>query len=56
MEPADAERHGREGRMAERVGASKSDTLQNHDQVVGRLYQTPLSVAIRGNSGVGLPR
>ena len=51
-----AERHGREGRTAEAAGATESDALQNLGQIVERLYQTPLSLSIRGNSGVGLPR
>jgi hypothetical protein len=35
--------------------ASHRDALQNPDQVVGRLYQSPPRLSIRGNSGVGFP-
>src|SRR5205807_204122 len=53
MKPTGAERDGREGRTAERAGASESNALRNLGQVVGSLYQTPTS--IRGNNGTGLP-
>ena len=52
MEPTSGERHGGEGRTAERAGASESNALQNPDQVVGRLCQTPSGILDPGKQRV----